>query len=188
MRHNHKPRIDDSGGDPATKIRGSGQFADVPDLLLELSRRDKRTNEAILSVSKFRHGSKPEDLSVWLDAVRLRLVSLPPVIDILRSGKVSRAELLVNLKARFGIEQRLADDFIREQQMFLRERMIGHKKTYEIDRDTAPDAPWYPNICRIPPCEEGVEDMQGCISSSVSSGAPNEASASASSPVASAGP
>lgn len=82
VRHNHKPRIDDSTGDAAAKIRGSDQFSDVPDLLLELCRTDKRTNEAALSVSKFRHGSKPDDLALWLDASTLRLVSVPPVIPV----------------------------------------------------------------------------------------------------------
>ena len=42
VRHNHKPRIEDmTVGEGACRMRGSGQFADVPDLLLE----NGRTNE-----------------------------------------------------------------------------------------------------------------------------------------------
>lgn len=169
VRHNHKPRLDDSGGDPATKIRGSGQFADVPDLLLELRRTDKRTNEAILSVSKYRHGSRPDDLNLWLDRRQLRLVSVPPVIHLLQCGPRSRAELLEGLDLRFGIKQRAADDLIKSHERYLRERMNGHKLIFEIDWNAAleGEAEWY---SRIEPPRETVGDMQGCISSSVSLG------------------
>ncbi len=165
VRHNHKPRIDDPGGDAATKIRGSGQFSDVPDLLLELRRIDKRTNEAALSISKFRHGTKPDDLKLWLDTEELRLVPLPPVIYLLQTGAQSRFELLEALAKRFGIQQRAADSLIKAEQRFLKERLSGHKLIYEIDWSAAPDAEW---SGRVQTPREKVEDMQGCISCSVS--------------------
>ena len=167
VRHNHKPRIDDSGNDAASKIRGSGQFADVPDLLLELRRPDKRTTEAVLSVSKFRHGTKPDDVTLWLDMVRLRLISVPPVVYLLQSGPRSRPELLRDMESRFGIGQGKTDEQIKGQQLYLRERMSKHTKVFEIDWDAAKDANagWYP---RIQSHRETVEDMQGCISPSVS--------------------
>jgi AAA domain len=165
VRHNHKPRIDDPSGDAATKIRGSGQFSDVSDLLLELRRMDKRTNEAALSISKFRHGTKPDDLRLWLDATELRLVSLPPVIYLLQAGARSRCELLEGLAKRFGIQQRAADSLIKAEQRFLKERLSGHKLIYEIDWNAAPDAEW---SGRVQAPRETVEDMQGCISHSLS--------------------
>jgi hypothetical protein len=146
VRHNHKPRMDDSDGDAATKIRGSGQFADVPDLLLELRRPDKRTNEATLGVSKFRHGSKPDDLTLWLDAGTLRLISLPPVIHLLQSGPLSRRQLLAGLDARFGIKQRKADDLVSEQRPYVVERMGGHERVFELDREAIQDADWYSRL------------------------------------------
>jgi AAA domain-containing protein len=172
VRHNHKPRIDDQGGDAATKIRGSGQFSDVPDLLLELRRIDKRTNEAALSISKFRHGTKPEDLKLWLDTEELRLVSVPPVIYLLRSGSQSRSELVEGLAKRFGIQQRAADALIKAEQLYLRERMSGHKVIYEIDWSAAPDAEW---CGRVQGSRETVGDMQGCISYSFSLATAEEA-------------
>jgi len=150
VRHNHKPRMDDSGGDAAMRIRGSGQFSDVPDLLLELSRKDKRTNEAALSVSKYRHGSKPDDLTLWLDAGTLRLVSVPPVIHLLRSGSLTRRQLLAELDARFGIKQRKADELIREQQPYVFERMGGHERHFELDWEAAMHADWYPQLETLP--------------------------------------
>ena len=146
VRHNRKPKMDDSGGDAAAKIRGSGQFSDVPDLLLELSRKDKRTNEATLSVSKYRHGSKPDDLSLWLDTDRLRLISVPPVIHLLHSGPLTRRQLLAALDERFGIKQRKADELIREQQPYLVERMGGHERLFELDWEAATEADWYPRL------------------------------------------
>lgn len=165
VRHNHKPRIDDQGGDAAIKIRGSGQFSDVPDLLLELRRVDKRTNEAALSISKFRHGTKPDDLKLWLDTEELRLVPLPPVIYLLQPGARSRYELLEGLARRFGIQQRTADDLIKAQQRYLKERMSAHKVVYEIDWSAAPDSEWFG---RTEGFRETVGDMQGCISYSLS--------------------
>jgi hypothetical protein len=153
VRHNHKPRIDDSGGDAAAKIRGSGQFSDVPDLLLELCRPDKRTNEASLSVSKFRHGSKPYDLTLWLDAGTLRLVSIPPVPYLLLHGQLTRSQLLEALNKRFGIGQRLADELIRAERVkdegepvCLIESRRGHENVLEIDWEQAIKADWYPRI------------------------------------------
>lgn len=145
VRHNHKPKKEDSDGDAATKIRGSGQFADVPDLLLELRRPDKRTNEAGLSVTKYRHGSKPDDLELWLDAQRLRLVSVPPVIFLLQSGSRTRSELLEGL-TRFGIKQRKGDELIKKEQVYLKERISGHERVYEIDWEAATQADWYERI------------------------------------------
>lgn len=170
VRHNHKPRVDDlGGGDPATKIRGSGQFGDVPDLLLELSRPDKRTNAASLSVTKFRHGSKPDDLTLWLDTGTLRLVSVPPVVHLLQSGPCSRPELIDQLDRRFGIKQHKADELIKAERVCLHEHMEGHKRVFEIDWDTAQEikVEWLPRI-GLP--IGTVEDMQGCISSSLSLG------------------
>jgi hypothetical protein len=146
VRHNHKPRLDDSGTDPAAKIRGSGQFSDVPDLLLELTRKDKRTNEAALSVSKYRHGSKPDDLTLWLDAGTLRLVSVPPVIHLLQSRPLTRRQLLAALDGRFGIKQRKADELVSEQRPYIVERMGGHERLFELDLEAAREADWYPRL------------------------------------------
>src|SRR5258708_553512 len=52
VRHNRKPRDTDDPNDPSSRIRGSGQWYDVPDVLMELRRKDKRTNEAVLSITK----------------------------------------------------------------------------------------------------------------------------------------
>ena len=155
VRHNHKPRIDDTDGDAATKIRGSGQFADVPDLLLELRRPDKRTNEATLSVTKYRHGSKPDDLTVWLDASNLRLVSVPPVLYCLQSGALTRSQMLDEMKTRFGVKQRLADEQIRAELVkgenepsYLKESMRGHERVFEIDWEAAKGAEWHSRLPR----------------------------------------
>lgn len=169
VRHNRKSREDDAEGDPAMKIRGSGQFVDVPDLLVELSRPDKRTNEAVLGVSKYRHGAKPDDLPLWLDAGGLRLVSIPPVIHLLLDGPRSRPELLEGLEKRFGVKQSKGDALIKAEGVYLKECFKGHTRVCEIDWEAAPMAPWY---CRIGDGERGVgsteEDTQPCVSPPVS--------------------
>jgi len=146
VRHNRKPCIDDMGGEDVSKIRGSGQFIDVPDLLIENRRVDKRTHQLELAVTKFRHGSKPDNLNLWFDAGEMRLVSFPPVIDLLRRGSKTRPELLEGLQKRFGIAQRKADDLINEQRNFLHETQQGHNKVFSIDEDAARAADWFARL------------------------------------------
>src|SRR5262249_18905328 len=126
VRHNRKQRMEDSDIDAASKIRGSGQFADVPDLLLEIRRKDKRTHEAWLSLTKFRHGRKPDDLQIWFDAGQMRLIAVPPVICLLQHGPMSREDLLRALDKRFGLAQSAADAMIRDLGPFLSTTMQVH--------------------------------------------------------------
>jgi hypothetical protein len=160
VRHNHKPRMAGEAEDGASKIRGSGQFADVPDLLLELQRRNKRTSEAILSLSKFRHGTKHDDLPLWFDIGDFKLISVPPVIHLLRGGALSRQQLLEKMESRFSISQRLADTQIAEQRQYLNERSQGHSRILEICTSAAREAEWRSRIY-LP--GGGVDNMQGCI-------------------------
>lgn len=146
VRHNRKPRQDDYGEDGASRIRGSGQFADVPDLLMEIRRPDKRTNQAVLAVTKFRHGTKPADLALWFDAGDLRLTSLPPVICLLQGGPLSRTDLLTGLSQRFGIEQRTGDSIIAAQGQLLQNYQQGRNRVFEIDRQAASGEFWFPRI------------------------------------------
>ena len=145
VRHNHKRREEDNDNEAAARIRGSGQFADVPDLLMELRRPDKRTNEAVLAITKYRHGPTRDDLMLWFDRVEIRLVSVPPVIQLLRKGPLSRPELLEAIDTRFGVKQRAADALIKAQQPYPNESMNGHTRVFAIDWQAARDgnAEWY---------------------------------------------
>jgi hypothetical protein len=99
VRHNHKPRMEDVTPDGASRIPGSGQFADVPDLLMEIRRTDKRINEAELSITKYRHGMKPDDLTVWFDRVDFRLCAVPPILHVLARGRtVVRKKSVTHMK------------------------------------------------------------------------------------------
>lgn len=141
VRHNHKRRNMESGDD-ASLIRGSGQFGDVPDLLMQLRREDRRTNEATLSVSKFRHGTRPDDLTLWFDPVAFRLTALPPVIYALFQGPCTRAELLIRLEHSFGISSRKAEEMLAVQRPYLLERSSGRARILEINHQAAGDASW----------------------------------------------
>jgi RecA-family ATPase len=136
VRHNHKPRLEEASSEGACRIRGSGQFADVPDLLMEIRRTDKRINKAELSITKYRHGTKPDDLTVWFDRGDFRLCAVPPVVHVLRRGPLTREQLLRDLQIRFGIAQRKADDLIEShvRSKDLIESMEGHKRLYAINK------------------------------------------------------
>jgi RecA-family ATPase len=134
VRHNHKRREMESGDD-ASLIRGSGQFADVPDLLMQLKRQDRRTNEATLSVSKFRHGSRPDDLTLWFDKEAFRLTPRNPVEYVLQGhgGGLTRDQLLGELHSRFGIAQRKADELVKDAKIV--QTMLGHRKVFMLESD-----------------------------------------------------
>ncbi len=143
VRHDHKRKLEDLHSDPMEYIRGSGQFGDVPDVLMRITRHDKRTNEANLALTKFRHGDRPDDLVLWFDPLDFRLTSLPPIIHLLVSEPMTREQLLESLARRFHVSQRKADELINEQRVYLFEKMVGHQKTFQIDWVAAKAAPWF---------------------------------------------
>jgi hypothetical protein len=145
VRHDHKPRELDTPNDPdPSMIRGSGQFADVPDLLLSIRRKDKRTHEASFYITKFRHGSKPDPLTVWFDAVDFRLIPYPPVIHVLHRNPLTRDELLIELKRRFNVGATKADtELIEGVRHYLTEYQNGHKKVFAINDLACKSAEWY---------------------------------------------
>lgn len=140
-RHNHKRR-DMEPGDDASLIRGSGQFADVPDLLMQLKRKDRRTNEAKLSFSKFRHGMRPDDLTLWFDVAAFRLTALPPIIYSLIQSPCTRSELLERMARCFGIESRKGEEMLAQQRAYLIQRGNGRQHVLEIASEALKHAPW----------------------------------------------
>jgi hypothetical protein len=132
VRHNHRPREDESDSDGSLRIRGSGQFADVPDMLIEMRRRDKRLNQGELAVTKLRNDSKPDDIGVWFDKPYCRLIPGSPMEYLLREGKVTREKLLEALESRFSISPRMADAKLKENQA-LRAVQEGHKRAWELE-------------------------------------------------------
>lgn len=145
VRHNRKHH-EDEDADDTEKIRGSGQFSDVPDLLMQLTRKDKRTHEARFSITKYRHGDKPVPLTVWFDLKDFRLISTPPVIHVLKTGALSREELLKALHTRFDVCQSYGDAMILQVRDFLTEIHRGHQKVFEIDSEAVKGADWFPRL------------------------------------------
>jgi AAA domain len=151
VRHNRKHyagRDDKQSQEPADdsqEIKGSGQFSEVPDLLMQLTRKDKRTHEASLSLTKYRHGDKPPAFPLWFNSGDFRMTSLPPVIDLLKCGPArSREQLLEMLEAWFDVSHALGDALIVQVRDFLAETYKGHSKVYSIDPEAAKGADWYP--------------------------------------------
>lgn len=146
VRHNRKHyegQADSGPDDDSQKIKGSGQFSEVPDLLMQLTRKDKRTHEALLSLTKYRGGDKPSAIPLWFNAGNFRMTALPPIIDILKSGPPrSREQLLEMLKVYFGASHSLADALILQVRDYLAETRKGHAKVYSIDREAAKGAHW----------------------------------------------
>jgi hypothetical protein len=144
VRHDRKRKAnDDDSADSNERIRGSSEFKEDPELIIQLSRKDRRTHEVELEVGKFRYGSKPDPLSLWFDAGSMRLVPLHPVITVLETGPLTRTEILAQCRTRFGLGDRKVDDCLQEHRQFLNETQQGHNKVFQIDRDRAEQAGWF---------------------------------------------
>jgi RecA-family ATPase len=124
-------------------IRGSGEWKEDPEAIIALRRKDRRTHEVSLEVGKLRYGAKPDAVSLWFDLKTFRLTALPPVIEILSAGEREKRETIVaRCIERFGLGERKVDDMLGQQAQFLKERMNGHSKEFEIDLDKVDQAPW----------------------------------------------
>jgi RecA-family ATPase len=140
VRHDRKKN--DNGGNPNDRIRGASEWKEDPEVIVSLKREDRRTNEVVLSVDKQRYGRKPDALTLWFDTEVFRLDGLPPVIDVLWSGKQSRREILEACHKRFSLGQRKVDDMLAHEREFLREQPEGREKYFEIDLEKVPEACW----------------------------------------------
>lgn len=116
------------------EIAGSGRFAQDPDLILEMYRRDKRSPEAMISWGKMRVDFKPDDLPVFFDAVGQRLVPIHPLLHLLPA---TREELLKEAKHRFGWGERWTDTWIDSMAGVVTRETTGHKATFRPDPEKA---------------------------------------------------
>jgi len=169
VRHNRKPGEKDVHPDDSLKIRGSGQFSDVPDVLFCMHRTDKRLAKAEMSVTKFRHGSKPAPLEVWFDGARLCLVPYSPVVYLLKDGPLSRPALLTALESRFNVSQDYADKQLlkplREADYVSDNVREGHSKMFSLNWPQIGEADWYERFVNNNPEFDRVwdRDKQHCV-------------------------
>jgi hypothetical protein len=159
VRHNRKRRGDNGGEDldeDAQSQRGSGQFADVPDLLMQMKRSDKRIDCAEVEVTKFRHGSKPPEFQLCFDRVDYRLIPYPKLIHLLRQDTRSREELIAGLKTHFNMGHNSAEVNLKSatQSEMIIETQRGHQKLFSVNWEKVRRPPeegdyWYERYERI---------------------------------------
>jgi AAA domain len=159
VRHNRKRRADNGGVDvdeDAQSQRGSGQFADVPDLLMQMKRSDKRVDCADIEVTKFRHGSKPAEFQLCFDSIDYRLIPYPKLVHLLREETRSREELIAGLKAHFNMGHNNAETNLKtaKESGLIIETQMGHRKLLSVNWGKARVRPeegdyWYERYERI---------------------------------------
>jgi hypothetical protein len=159
VRHNRKRRADNGGVDvdeDAQSQRGSGQFADVPDLLMQMKRSDKRVDCADLEITKFRHGSKPAEFVLCFDRVDYRLIPYPKLVHLLREDTRSRDELIAGLKTHFSMGHNAAETNLKTAKVsgLIVETPRGHQKLFGVNWEKARRPPdegdyWYERYERI---------------------------------------
>jgi hypothetical protein len=82
-------------------------------------------------------------VTLWFDSRDFRLISLPPVIHVLRDGGLSRADLLKALARRFDVGERHGDAMILSVRDYLEDVQRGHQKVFQLDPDAiTATAPW----------------------------------------------
>jgi AAA domain len=144
VRHDRKKSIEVDGRVHSNeRIRGSSEWKEDPEAIIAIQRPDRRTHAAFLEVGKLRYGAKPDPFTVWFDKKAFRLTPLPPVIDVLSvRGNESRDTIVAQCEERFGMCERTVAHMIAQWGTFLKERMVGHSKEFEIDLDKVANAPW----------------------------------------------
>jgi hypothetical protein len=143
VRHDRKKNEADGHAHSNERIRGSAEWKEDPEAIIALQRPDRRTHAASLEIGKLRYGAKPEPFTIWFDKKTFRLTPLPPVIEILSmQDRVTRESIVSQCEERFSLSSRKVDEMIGRQSLFLKERMIGHSKAFEIDLDRVEQAPW----------------------------------------------
>lgn len=90
-------------------IAGSGRFAQEPDVVLQVTRPDKRAPKITLSWGKNRMANKPADVDLYFDRVDFRLYPLHPFLHLLPT---TREELLELSESRFGWGRSRTDSYI----------------------------------------------------------------------------
>ena len=150
VRHDRKRREGDDNNHPNEVIRGSGEWKEDPEAIIHLKRTDRRTQKVAWDVGKLRYFAKPEPLDVWFDAGCFRLTPLPPVIAVLEQGVKTRTEVVRECRERFGVEERSVDAQLTEQVNFLQRGQEGHERTWVLNGETVPDAPWANFLLHMP--------------------------------------
>ena len=179
VRHDHKPRAEDYGdGNTNNRIRGSGEWKEDPEVIVGLSRNDRRTNQIELEVGKLRYGSRPEPMKPWFDAGPFRLTLLPAVIAALENGPLARRDLLAACEKRFGLSARKTDELIQQIKPFISEKQQRHEKLFELNAEAITavesddeDVAVWRRLVHLPDQNvEAVVDVQDCITSSLLQG------------------
>lgn len=144
VRHDRKRSVEADGQMHSNeRIRGSAEWKEDPETIVGLQRTDRRTHAALLEVGKLRYGAKPDPFKIWFDLKTFRLTPLPPVIEVLSvRGQETRETITSQCERRFGLSARSVDEMLGQQREFLKEKMVGHSKQFEIDLDKVHRAPW----------------------------------------------
>lgn len=101
------PQFGESSGNDS--IAGSGRFAQEPDIVLQVTREDKRAPKITLSWGKNRMAGKPDDIDLFFDRRDFRLYPHHPFLHLLPA---SREELLELSESRYGWGRSRTDDYI----------------------------------------------------------------------------
>ena len=124
--------------DRQRKLEKVPDWREQPDVILCL-KRIQRTNEVRLQIEKLHRGNL-DTITLWFDQICFRLTPLPPVIAVLENGPRPLAELMADLRRRFGIDSNTAGKILKPQKPYLTE---SPKEFYEIDWARAVEAPWH---------------------------------------------
>ena len=95
------PQFGDYGNDA---IAGSGRFAQEPDIVLSVTREDKRAPKVTLSWGKNRMAGKPEDVELYFDRKDFRLYRTRKAAENSRqiNGESVRVRVVVCRRIRHG--------------------------------------------------------------------------------------
>ena len=124
-----------------SEIVGSGRFAQDPDVIHQMNRRDGRAPVAWFSWGKVREGPKYDDIPLYFDRQNYRLYPLHPYLHLLAGrAAVHQSELITEAERRYGWKERWAREHFPTLERIVdaagnccvQETMNGHSKAYTL--------------------------------------------------------
>jgi hypothetical protein len=113
LAHDRKPSHDAKpvGSNGNAEIVGSGRMSQEPDVVLQVTRPDRRAPVVTLDCGKMREGFKSPPIELYFDTVDFRLHAVHPFLHLLPA---SRAQLIEQAARRFRWKTRQCDEYIRQ--------------------------------------------------------------------------
>lgn len=140
LAHDRKPMPGVTAKIGNSEIVGSGRFAQDPDIVHQMIRKDARAPEVEFHCGKMRHGEKFDPVTLFFDRIEYRLFPVHPYLHLIERQAMLGTELIAEAERRYGWKERWAREHLKtltqlvdaDGNLCVTETMRGHSKLYQL--------------------------------------------------------